>query len=67
VGHPWPQSVLLRQDRLIPLRPIPFARQRYCRDHQLQYRPEPDRVVADLEPLHRADYSGADEPRQGVV
>jgi hypothetical protein len=34
VGHPWTNSVLLLQDRLLPLRPIPFESQRDCREPQ---------------------------------
>src|SRR4029453_14985458 len=45
VGHQWTNIVLLLQDRLIPLRPIPFYSQRYCRDHKLKYRTETTLVV----------------------
>jgi hypothetical protein len=34
---------------LIPLRPMPFYRQRYCRDCQLEYRTEHDLVVAYIQ------------------
>jgi hypothetical protein len=67
VGQQGTNSVLLLQDRLIPLRPIPFYRQRYCRDHTLQYRTEHDLVVEYIEPLNLEDSIGAYEPRQGVV
>ena len=33
VGHQWTNIVVLLNDMLIPLRPIPFYSQRYCRDH----------------------------------
>ena len=46
VGHQWTNIVLLFNDLLIPLRPIPFYSQRYCRDHELAYRTEHDLVVA---------------------
>jgi Transposase DDE domain len=67
IGHQWTNIVLLLQDTLIPLRPIPFYSQRYCRDHQLTYRTEHDRVVEYIEQLHLEDYIGADDPRQVVV
>jgi hypothetical protein len=67
IGHQWTNIVLLLQDTLIPLRPIPFYSQRYCRDHQLTYRTEHDRVVEYIEQLHLEDYIGAYEPRQVVV
>jgi hypothetical protein len=36
VGHQWTNIVLLLNDMLIPLRPIPFYRQRSCRDRKLE-------------------------------
>ena len=59
--------MLLPQDRLIPLRPIPFYSQCYGRDHQLTYRTEHERVVEYIEQLHLEDYIGAYDPRQVVV
>ena len=56
VGHQWTNIVLLLQDRLIPLRPIPFYSQRYCRDHKLTYRTEHDLVVEYIEQLNLEDY-----------
>jgi Transposase DDE domain len=67
VGHQWTNIVLLLHDRMIPLRPIPFYSQRYCRDHTLKYRTEHDLVVEYIEQLHLEDYIGAYDPRQVVV
>ena len=67
VGHQWTNIVLLLNDLLIPLRPIPFYSQRYCRDHKLQYRTEHGRVVDYLEQLNLEDYIGSYDPRQVVV
>src|SRR5215470_15159824 len=67
VGHQWTNIVLLLHDRLIPLRPIPFYSQRYCRDHKLKYRTEHDLVVDYIEQLNLEDYIGAYDPRQVVV
>ncbi len=67
VGHQWTNIVLLLHDRLIPLRPIPFYSQRYCREHKLPYRTEHDRVVEYIEQLHLEDSIGAYDPRQVVV
>jgi Transposase DDE domain len=67
VGHQWTNIVLLLHDMLIPLRPIPFYSQRYCRDHKLQYRTEHDRVVEYIEQLHLEDYIGSYDPHQVVV
>jgi len=33
IGHQWTNVVLILNGILIPLRPIPFYSQRYCRDH----------------------------------
>ena len=67
VGHQWTNIVLLLHDMLIPLRPIPFYSQRYCREHQLTYHTEHARVVEYIAQLHLADYIGAHDPRQVVV
>ncbi len=67
IGHQWTNIVLLLHDRLIPLRPIPFYSQRYCRDHKLKYRTEHDLVVDYIEQLHLEDYIGSYDPRQVVV
>jgi hypothetical protein len=67
VGHQWTNIVLLLHDMLIPLRPIPFYSQRYCRDHKLQYRTEHDLVVDYIEQLNLEDYLGSYDPRQVVV
>lgn len=45
IGHQWTNIVLLLNDKLIPLRPIPFYSQRYCREQQREYRTEHDLVV----------------------
>ena len=67
IGHQWTNIVLLLHDMLIPLRPIPFYRQRYCRDHALEYRTEHDLVVDYIERLHLEDYIGSYDPREVVV
>jgi hypothetical protein len=35
IGHQWTNLVFISNDRLSPLRPIPFSSQRYCREHAL--------------------------------
>src|SRR2546426_2722530 len=44
VGHQWTNIVLILNDLLLPLRPIPFYTQRYCRDHALANRTNHDPV-----------------------
>jgi hypothetical protein len=67
IGHQWTNIVLLFNDILIPLRPIPFYSQRYCRDRQLEYRTEHDHVVAYIQQLQLEEYIGSYEPREVVV
>jgi Transposase DDE domain len=67
VGHQWTNIVLLLNDMLIPLRPIPFYSQRYCRDHKLEYRTEHDLVVDYIQQLQLEEYIGSYDPRDVVV
>lgn len=67
VGHQWTNIVLLLNDMLIPLRPIPFYSQRYCRDRKLEYRTEHDRVVEYIQKLQLEEYIGSYDPREVVV
>lgn len=67
VGHQWTTIVLILNDMLIPLRPIPFYSQRYCRDHALAYRTEHDLVVEYLQKLNLEDSIGSYDPREVVV
>ena len=67
VGHQWTNIVLLLNDMLIPLRPIPFYSQRYCRDRKLEYRTEHDLVVEYLQKLQLEEYIGSYDPREVVV
>jgi Transposase DDE domain len=67
VGHQWTNIVLLLNDLLIPLRPIPFYSQRYCRDRKLEYRTEHDRVVEYIQQLQLEEYIGSYDPREVVV
>jgi Transposase DDE domain len=67
VGHQWTNIVLLLHDMLIPLRPIPYYSQRYCRDHKLEYRTEHDLVVDYLQKLQLEAYIGSYDPRAVVV
>ena len=64
---PWAIIVLLLNDMLIPLRPIPFYSQRYCRDHTLEYRTEHDLVVDYIQPCQLEEYIGSYAPREVVV
>jgi len=67
VGHQWTNIVLLLNDLLIPLRPIPFYSQRYCRDRKLAYRTEHDLVVEYIQQLQLKEYIGSYDPREVLV
>ena len=67
IGHQWTNIVLIINDMLIPLRPIPFYSQRYCRDHALAYQTEHDLVLDYLRQLDLGDYIGSYDPRDVVV
>jgi hypothetical protein len=67
IGHQWTNLVFIINDMLIPLRPIPFYRQCYCRDHDLEYQTEHDLVIDYLRQLDLVDYLGSYDPRDVVV
>jgi hypothetical protein len=67
VGHQWTNIVVLLNDTLIPLRPIPFYSQRSCREHALEYRTAHDLVVDDIQKLTLEDDSGSYAPREVIV
>jgi hypothetical protein len=67
IGHQWTNVVLILNGILIPLRPIPFYSQRYCRDHDQAYLTEHERVVNYLSHLNLDEYLGPHRSRDVVV
>ena len=67
IGHQWTNVVLVLGDLLIPLKPIPFYRKRYCQAHDLAYRRDHERVVASLGALDLEDSLGPDDRREVLV
>ena len=67
IGHQWTNIVLLINDRIIPLSPIPFYSRRYCRENGQPYRTENEAVVQYLEDLNLEDYVGPHNPREILV
>jgi hypothetical protein len=67
IGHQWTNVVLILNGILIPLRPIPFYSQRYCRDHDQAYLTEHERVVNYLSHLNLDEYIGPHRSRDVVV
>jgi hypothetical protein len=67
IGHQWTNIVLVINDILIPLPPIPFHSKTYCRAHGLEYQSEHDAVVDYLANLNLEDYIGSHNPRDVIV
>mgnify|MGYP003388835154 FL=1 len=67
IGHQWTNIILVINDILIPLPPIPFYSQSYCREHSLDYQSEHDKVVDYLTHLNLEDYIGSYNSRDVIV
>jgi hypothetical protein len=67
IGHQWTNIVLIINEMLIPLCPIPYYSKSYCRAHKLAYRTEHTLVVDSLATLLLENYIGAYDPRDVVV
>jgi len=67
IGHQWTNIVLVINDMLIPLVPIPFYSKNYCRKNNLQYRTENEAVVEYITNLQLADYIGPHNPKDVIV
>lgn len=67
IGHQWTNIVLIINDTLISLRPIPFYTKRYCLDHDQDYLTEHERVVEYISQLNLEDYIGSHHPRDVLV
>jgi hypothetical protein len=67
IGHQWTNIVLIINDMLIPLPPIPFYSKRYCRTHALTYHTEHDLVVAYINKLDLDASIGFHDPRDVLV
>ena len=67
IGHQWTNIVLIIHDILIPLPPIPFYSQRYCRAHEMTYQTAHDRVVDYSNRLDLQEYIGSHQPCDVVV
>lgn len=67
IGHQWTNIVLIINDILIPLRPIPFYSQRYCQDHGIEYSTEHNLVVDYISRLNLEDYISSYDSRDVLV
>jgi hypothetical protein len=67
IGHQWTNIVLLINDMLIPLPPIPFYSKRYCKNNGLVYRTENASVVKYIQQLDLEQYFGPHNPHDVLV
>jgi len=67
IGHQWTNILLVFNGILIPLPPIPFYTKGYCRDHELEYQTEHQRVIAYLAALDLTAYLGRHRASEIVV
>jgi len=67
IGHQWTNIILVLNDILIPLPPIPFYSKTYCRAQGLDYQSEHDAVIDYLTTLNLEDYIGFYNPRDVIV
>ena len=67
IGHQWTNIVLMINDQVIPLPPIPFHSKRYCRTNRIQYQTENTLVCRYLHEMALADYIGPHDPKRVVV
>ncbi|MCP4139190.1 MAG: transposase [Chloroflexi bacterium] len=67
IGHQWTNIVLMINDRLIPLLPIPFYSKKYCRQNKLTYKTENLRVTEYFSGLDIHEYVGPHDPGKVVV
>jgi hypothetical protein len=67
IGHQWTNIVLLINDKLIPLPPIPFYTKSYCRKHRMAYKTENALVVEYIQELNLIDFVGAHSPKHVII
>lgn len=67
IGHQWTNIILIINEMIIPLPPIPFHSKKYCRKNGIQYKTEHDLVVNYIVDLNLEDYIGHHNPEKVVV
>jgi hypothetical protein len=67
IGHQWTNIVLVINDMLIALQPIPFYSRNYCRKNKLEYKTENESVVEYITNLKLEDYIGPYDPKDVIV
>jgi hypothetical protein len=67
IGHQWTNIVLVFNDVLIPLAPIPFYSKKYCQEKKLKYKTEHESVIEYITNLKLDDYIGKHNPEEVIV
>jgi Transposase DDE domain len=67
IGHQWTNILLIINDRIIPLPPIPYYTKNYCRKNGIPYKTEHELVIEYLNALTLDEYIGHHTPEQVVV
>jgi len=67
IGHQWTNIVLIINDMIIPLSPIPFYSKSYCSKNDLEYTTENNLVVEYIKQFKLEDYIGPHNPKEVVV
>jgi hypothetical protein len=67
IGHQWTNIILIVNETVIPLLPIPFYTKKYCRKNKLKYKTEHDLVVEYITCLNLDEYIGPHAPKEIVV
>jgi hypothetical protein len=67
IGHQWTNIVLIINDMLIPLPPIPYYSKSYCLKHELSYHTEHELVIRYIDQLNLEDYIGSYDPGDVIV
>ena len=67
IGHQWTNIVLMINDQVIPLPPIPFHSKRYCRLNKIRYQTENSLVCQYLWELNLEEFIGVHNPNHVVV
>jgi len=67
IGHQWTNIVILINNEIIPLPPIPFYTKKYCQQNGLKYQTEHERVIDFLATADWTDLLPNVDPREIVV
>ena len=67
IGHQWTNFVLIINDMIIPLPPIPFYSKTYCKKNGMSYRTENQAVVQYIRDVNLEEYVGPHNPHEILV